>query len=64
MTNSSRRERILNKFRKDARGSFATVYRALTQISAERNSDTLDEKEVRERIREIAKTDRELVRSY
>ena len=53
MATLSRRDRILNELRKESNGSFATVYRALTQVSSENNSNILREKDVFGRIKKI-----------
>ncbi|MBY8916539.1 hypothetical protein KUG85_14435 [Nitratireductor sp. L1-7-SE] len=49
----ARRDQILDEFRREAKGSFSVVYRALSQLATEKQSLKLEEKEVRERIKKI-----------
>lgn len=61
MNTFARRDHLLEEFTKESKGSFSTVYRALSEVAKENKSGTLKEDDVRARIKEIVK-DRETTR--
>ncbi len=58
MTGLSRRERLLRELSKESNGSFATVYRALSEVSSEEKSSSIKEDDVRNRIKSLLKSER------
>lgn len=53
MNSFARRDQILEGFQRESKGSFSAVYRALSELSTEKQSSKLSEKEVKARIRSI-----------
>ncbi|WP_417670625.1 hypothetical protein [Roseibium sp.] len=49
----SDRDNLLREFRKEAKGSFSAVYKALTEESVKRQSSSLQKDDVKNRIKTI-----------
>lgn len=53
MNTFAHRDQILDEFRRESNGSFAVVYRALSELSTEKKTSDLDSNDVKARIRAI-----------
>ena len=53
MNTFARRDKIMDEFRRESRGSFSVVYKALADLSNEKRTATLNAEDVKNRIREI-----------
>lgn len=60
MNTFAHRDQLLDEFRRASNGSFTVVYRALSELSTEKKTTHLDEKDVKARIDKIMKEQQQI----